>query len=340
MLRQFTEIPEGLLACDANQLHAFLGGPSLIHLSGRRNPALFVSVLMHGNETTGWDAAKALLAKYYDGFSVQQRPRSLSLFIANTRAAAEQRRHLPDQPDFNRVWPGSELALTPEHELMQSVFECMRQRGVFASIDIHNNTGLNPHYACINRLDTASLKLATLFARTVVYFLRPLGVQSIAMSQLCPAVTLECGKAGQGFGLEHAFGFLDACVHMQSFLGASVAAHDIDLFHTTAIVKVLHHISFGFDNPELDLCLDGEIERYNFRELEKGVSFGRVADATDPVLSVTNEVGECAFDQYFEVVDHALRTRKRVMPSMLTNNLDVVRQDCLCYLMERYTLPA
>jgi hypothetical protein len=25
-----------------------------------------------------------------------------------------------------------------------------------------------------------------------------------------------------------------------------------------------------------------------------------------------------------------------VMPSMLTLNTDVIRQDCLCYLMERY----
>jgi hypothetical protein len=25
-----------------------------------------------------------------------------------------------------------------------------------------------------------------------------------------------------------------------------------------------------------------------------------------------------------------------VMPSMLTKDLDVIRQDCLCYLMERY----
>jgi len=26
------------------------------------------------------------------------------------------------------------------------------------------------------------------------------------------------------------------------------------------------------------------------------------------------------------------------MPSMLTCNLDIVRDDCLCYLMERYAL--
>ena len=63
---------------------------------------------------------------------------------------------------------------------MRAVVDIMRERGVFASIDLHNNTGSNPHYACVNRLDNRYLHLATLFARTVVYFLRPTGVQSVS----------------------------------------------------------------------------------------------------------------------------------------------------------------
>ena len=55
---------------------------------------------------------------------------------------------------------------------------------MFASIDIHNNTGLNPHYGCVNRLDPPFLHLATLFSRIVVYFKRPLGVQSAAFASV------------------------------------------------------------------------------------------------------------------------------------------------------------
>ena len=80
--------------------------------------------------------------------------------------------------------------------MMREVVEQMRARGVFASVDIHNNTGINPHYGCVNRLEAPFLHLAALFSRIVVYFKRPLGVQSAAFAQLCPSVTVECGKPG------------------------------------------------------------------------------------------------------------------------------------------------
>jgi succinylglutamate desuccinylase len=134
---------------------------------------LFVSVLLHGNETTGWQAVRQLLRCYRE----RELPRSLSLFIGNVRAARYGQRRLDGQPDYNRIWgPGS----TPEHAMAEAVLRQMRQRGVFASVDIHNNTGTNPHYACVNYLDPSTLHLATLFGRTVLYFRRPEGVQSMA----------------------------------------------------------------------------------------------------------------------------------------------------------------
>jgi hypothetical protein len=63
MLNELEALPPGLLDLDATELHAALGGPTLIHLDGRRGPALFVSVLLHGNETTGWDAVRGLLQR-------------------------------------------------------------------------------------------------------------------------------------------------------------------------------------------------------------------------------------------------------------------------------------
>lgn len=337
MLNQLNEVPHGLLKCEASELHDFLGGPTLIHLRGRREPALFVSVLMHGNETTGWDAVRALLKSTYNT-DQPNRPRSLSLFLANTEAAKHGVRHLSNQPDYNRVWPGSELKPSPEHELMHLVREEMRKRTIFASIDIHNNTGLNPHYACVNSLDSKTLKLATLFGRTVVYFTRPLGVQAIAMSDLCPAVTLECGKAQQGYGYEHALSYLNACIHLNELPETPVPPHDIDLFHTTATVKVPATTSFGFSGNDLDLTLSTKLERYNFQEIEAGTSFGYAPRLADNVLQVISETGEDVFQDYFSVESGDVKTRKPVMPSMLTSDLEVIRQDCLCYLMERYNL--
>ncbi len=151
MLTQYDALPPGLLDLPAARLGEVLPGPALIHLPGRRTPPLFVSVLLHGNEDTGWLAAQSVLKKY----ATAELPRALSLFIGNVEAARSGLRRLDGQPDYNRVWPGSEEAHPAELAMMRQVVDVMRARGVFASIDIHNNTGLNPHYACVNRLDQA-----------------------------------------------------------------------------------------------------------------------------------------------------------------------------------------
>lgn len=335
MLRESSDFPLELLQVDASQLHDHLGGPTLFHIPGRRSPALFVSVLMHGNETTGWDAVRRLLHRYLENGEFDL-PRELSLFVANTEAAAQGLRHLPGQPDFNRVWPGGEIQYGSEADMMRDLVDRMTAREIFASVDVHNNTGLNPHYACLNVMENQALHLATLFSRTVVYFSRPRGVTSMAMAALGPSVTLECGKVGQEHGVRHAEDYLDACLHLAELPTHAVPAHDIDLFHTVAVVKVPPEVSFGFGDQGYNIDFLRDLERLNFRELPVGTSFGRVNHESTLPLEIHNEQDMSVGDDYFEVEQGHLRTRRAVMPSMLTGDVSVIRQDCLCYLMERY----
>jgi len=158
-------------------------------------------------------AIQLLLKKYKD----KQLPRSLSLFFGNVTAAGQNLRRLESQPDYNRIWPGTEFSDCPETKMAKEIVSIMKKRDVFASVDVHNNTGLNPHYACINHLDNQFLQLASLFGRLIVYFIRPKGVQSAAFAQICPAVTLECGRPGQQHGVEHAFEYLNSCLHLLEF---------------------------------------------------------------------------------------------------------------------------
>ncbi|WP_455218053.1 M14 family metallopeptidase [Kaarinaea lacus] len=236
MLNIIDHIPEGLMDCAAEDLHQLLPGPTLIHLQGRHQEPLFVSVLLHGNEPTGLKAIQALLKKT----AGKTLPRALSIFIGNVSAAKEGRRHLDGQPDYNRIWPcganSETIDFTPEHAMMHKIVDIMKEKNIFASIDVHNNTGLNPHYGCINRLETAFFHLATQFSRTVVYFIRPHGVQSMAFAEICPAVTVECGKPDQDYGAAHAMEFIESCLHMSSIPEHPIAPHDIDLFHTVATV--------------------------------------------------------------------------------------------------------
>jgi hypothetical protein len=219
--------------------------------------------------------------------------------------------------------------------MMRRVVDDMRARGVFASIDIHNNTGLNPHYACINRLDDAFLHLATMFSRIVVYFTDPKGVQSEAFAQLCPSVTLECGKPGGAGGVEHAAAFVDGILHLSSFPTHPVASHDLDLFHTVAVVTVPDEISLSVGGNDSDLNLTDNIDHFNFRELESGTSLGSARQNAGIPLFARNEAGKDVSGHYFEVKGAALLTRRPVMPAMLTRDVKIIRQDCLCYLMER-----
>lgn len=336
MLNEVFELPDGLLDLSASELHEVLAGPTLIHLQGKRQPPLFISVLMHGNENVGWEAVRGMLRKYAVAGGAQPLPRSLSLFIGNTAAAAANMRHLPQQQDFNRVWPGTELPYTDEHELMQRVTDIIASRGVFASVDVHNNTGINPHYACLNAIRTETLHLAAMFSRTVVYFTHPVGVQSITMTEYCPSVTLECGKVGQEYGVEHAAEYLDACLHLAEHPQHPIAHGDIDLFHTVAIVKVPPEVSFGFGCDDRDLCLQDDLERLNFRELPPGTSFGLAGTAAVMPFDVRNEHNLNVAACYFELEQSEIKTRTPLMPSMLTQDETVIRQDCLCYLMERY----
>lgn len=329
-------IPTGLLQTPVAGLQELLGGPTLLHLPGRRERPLFVSVLLHGNEDTGFYAVQELLKAYHG----RELPRALSVFIGNLEAASFGLRHLPEQPDYNRVWPGGVAQNSAEAALMRNVLEEMWPRRPFASIDIHNNTGRNPHYACINRLEPEFFHLATLFSRTVVYFTRPSGVQSLAFAALCPAVTVECGLAGKRQGWEHALEYLEAILNLAEFPEHPVAPQDIDLLHTVAVVQVPEALSFEFGvSGAADLVFRQDLDHLNFCELPAGTLLGHVRECTGVCLSAWNESGEEVGGAYFSVEGGELHIRRSFIPAMLTLDRRVIRQDCLGYVMERYPYP-
>lgn len=341
-----TEIPAGLLDLPATALHQQLDGPTLIHLEGDIKQPLFVSVLAHGNEDAGWEAIRRLLKSRYE----QDRlPRSLCLLIGNVNAARHRRRRLDDQPDFNRCWPGGEN-IDPDYGAMfQGIFDAVAAMKPLACIDIHNNTGLNPHYAAINRIDASILWLAGQFSRTVVYFTIPSGTQANAFADICPALTLECGQAGVVSGVDHAMTFIEQCLRLDHIPAPAIEQQQVKLFHMLATVYVpagldfvMHPKSPDQQNP---LSIQAGLDALNFTELPAdtliGTTFGK---ATAPLLAIDNQ-GSDISKNCFSFENNQIRTIRPLMPSMLTPDLAVIRQDCLCYLMERidlreYAVPA
>jgi succinylglutamate desuccinylase len=325
-------VPDGLLERPASALHQQLDGPTLIHLEGRQQRPLVVSVLQHGNEITGWEAVRRLLKSHYQR---DELPRSLIIFIGNPVAARQRLRRLDDQPDFNRCWPGGTEIDSAYTRLFREIHDRLLEARPMAVIDVHNNTGLNPHYAAVNRIRSDYLRLASMFSSKVVYFTIPTGTLSHSMSEFCPSVTLECGQAGEIHGTDHSLAYIETCLHHESISLQPVDADAVHLFHMVATVNVNPDVLFGFGRVPADVAFRDALDEYNFTELPVGTSFGAVLNpALKPLIATDNEGRDITSD-YFELSDGELLTKREIMPSMLTLDRRVISQDCLCYLMER-----
>lgn len=333
-LNRSGDLPDQLLGIAANELWQHLPGPTLFEIPGRDPRPLFVSVLLHGNENTGWTAVQNVLRHHLQtGHPLARR---MLLFVGNIAAAKENLRTLDTQTDYNRSWPGTRYPEAPEAAMMRDLVEIVAAERPFAAIDIHNNTGNNPHYACVNRLEEHHLHLARLFSRTVVFFTRPVGVQSAAMAKVCPAVTVECGLPGSASAAEHAAEFVEAALSLNAFPEHPVPEHDLDLLQTAVIVRVPPDASFSYDDTDADFRFLHDLDRLNFSELPPGTMLGRLGGKKDRRLAVVPG-GEFDIEPegYIAYADGEIRLAKGAIPAMLTRDPRAVRLDCLGYLMHR-----
>jgi len=330
-LNHVNGFPDALLDVPADELWRHLPGPTLFHIPGRQAEPLFVSVLLHGNEDSGWRAVQTVMRKYR-GLRL---PRSLLLFVGNIDAAKARVRTLPQQEDYNRTWPGTADPSTPVAQLMRNVVEIVRRKKPFASVDIHNNSGSNPHYACVNSFEETHLYLARLFSRTVVYFERPIGVQSAALAKICPAVTVECGRVIDEASVVSASELINAALALQQFPDHPVPDGDIDLMQTFAVIKVPPDVSFSFDGSDADIRLRADLDRLNFAELDPGTVFGSLGGGGTCRFEIESAGHVAPAGPYFGYAGGEIRLSQRAIPAMLTVDSNAIRLDCLGYLMCR-----
>lgn len=370
-------IPDTLLALPAHRLHEQLDGPRLYLLPGHTARPLFLSVLLHGNEYTGWEVVRRLLRRQYEPL---QRP--LALFIGNVQAARHRVRRLEGQPDFNRCWPGTIYDNAGcDNEivnLFHRVTEWARAQNIVASIDIHNNTGNNPLYSIINNTSAAHRQLAADFTPMTVYTRYPHGTQSDAFSAIAPSITLECAQAGDTQGIEKALNLVqryllaDAEDHLagaeismarqhneqeQAVYGAAplnklqtkagyVSETDacetalkprqqlLSMYRMRARITVPAQVDIARlpENGELRLAPD--LDQYNFRPLPSATVLGQTQLPLSRCLQAQDGDGQDVTDEFFELSEGALRTRREIIPGMFTSDPIAIQRDCLGYIME------
>ena len=328
------KIPDGLLELPPAELYQILPGPTLLQIPGEKEPPFFICTLLHGNEPTGFLAIQQLLNRYAKHKKLL--PRSIWLFLGNITAARENVRHLPDQPDFNRIWKGGTL---PEHRLVEQLLAKLKDNKPFAAIDIHNTSGKNPHYACVNKLDEAFINLGKLFSPMIVYFIRPDEVISLSLADLCPAITVESGQARDPFGVDHVLDFLEQCLSLDTLSTNTNDQAEPKVYHSIARIELPENcrIGFGEDCRETDFNFIENLESMNFVEQAENTLLGWRHNSSLK-LAVVNENGEDVSEGFISYTKGEIRLIRSVVPSMLTTFIPNILDDCLGYLMQRYLL--
>ena len=329
MLRVLDHLPDGLLDLEAPRLADALGGPTLIRLPGEREAPLLAAALVHGNETTGWDALRILLAAR----AGSPLPRPLLLFVGNVLAARDGVRRLDGQPDFNRIWRGVPGA---EGEMVHALLAEAERARPFACVDLHNTSGENPLYACVHRMDDASLALGRAFSERLVLVTRPDTLLSRALSRIAPAVTLECGKPGNAAVTARLAAYLEQLMSLDSLDAhhPSAGVRGFEVLRAVATVRVPDDLSFSFEDDAADLRFVSGLDAHNFNLLPGGTPIAFVRPGSGGRLEVTDEEGRDVSERYFRHAAGALVTAGPIIPSLLTPNERIIRQDCLCYVME------
>ena len=332
-LKIINHIPEAFLEIKPREINRLIDSPTLIHLRGEKDQPFFISILLHGNEYSGLLILQKVLKKYCN----QLLPKSLIIFIGNPKACAQSLRHLKDQADFNRIWKGGSPY---EDSLVKPVLQYAKDQNIQGAFDIHNNTGRNPVYACISQRKEEFVKLAQLFSENVVYFTKPNSVLSIALSNICPAIVMECGLPGDAQGIVSGVSFIESLLDREEKWKKNKIKQN-PVYHAYATLYIAQDSNVSFHSQPVlkdkGLCFINELDKLNFKQLKAGTFLGKISDPKQ--LQLINKNGLNIFDQFFSVAENNLTVKAPFIPGMLTKDIQIAKSDCLGYIMKKLSMP-
>ena len=313
-------LPSRLLKVQAADLHKYIREPTIFDLRTQYKQPFFVSVLLHGNETSGWDAVRRFRRDYPSA--------SMLVFIGNVQAAAKGMRHLPQEQDFNRVWNQMPWAYY--------IDELVHKLDPWCAIDIHNNSSPNPHYCVITDFRRTTLALAKMFSNRLIYTNHTQDILARALSALCPAITVETGTVDDKESVERAYQLMLTLSKVDgvSLWVDSVAVDEFEAYETIGIVRVTKNTKDLNDYPLFNPIL----EQCSFKTLKAGTRF---VDHISPQwqISVENPATQQNLtDEFFDIQDSDIFLAKDVILSMFTSDPLLASQDCVCYFLKRRSL--
>ena len=332
MIEQFDRLhglPEGFFDITTANIRSLFPNPTLVQLDGDDDRFLFISILLHGNEYSGLRVMQHVLKQH-----AGRLPRSILLFIGNVRAAEANLRHLPDQVDYNRCWPGTIMQDNPTTQMARRVIDIAQGLPLFAAIDIHNNTGRNPHYACITDPNPPNQNLAAMFNRIAMVYQHK-GVCTMAFDGYCPAATLECGIPGDPQGIEEACQLVETLLTLERFSDQAPSRDELHLVESHLNVHIPKQVSYEFDtDADVDLTFERDIEARNFQLIDPQQVFGYTR--LERPMQILDAAQHDVTDEVMRVENGKIYFNQTLMPAMITRDKLVIQQDCLCHLLQDY----
>ena len=307
----------------AQALANFLGAPTLFEIKGKSDKFVLFTVLLHGNEHTGYYAVRDLLKEFHEQNKTPEN--NIFFFIANVHATEKNLRHLDGQPDFNRIWKNNpDTQDFIDHVVRKS------NNNLQCSIDFHNNTGDNPLYSCMHDISHKTCNLAYDFSPTAIYFDKPEEAHVVAFANHTTAITVECGLSN------HEAGYIAAKNLAHKQIQTKILTEDPSI--TKKLTLYDSNIRLRIPENQINnFAFRHDLDKLNFLSLEEDILIGNSKNGLKlDVDTRSQNKGEL----WIKYQDNNIYLRAGMMPAMLTNDKKVIEQDCLGYLMHEMHINA
>ncbi len=309
-----------------------LGGPVAISLPGRdRRFTRVVTTLLHGNEPSGVRAVHRWLREG------REPAVDTLLVVANVEAALAgpgfAHRALPGRRDLNRCFLGPWD--DADGRLARAILDAIRERPPEALIDLHNNTGHNPPYGVGVEPTPEALQLVEPFGSRFVWSHLTLGALMEALRDF-PAATIEVGRSGDPAADAVALAGLRRFLESDHVVEPG-RRPEVQVLTTPMRVRAREGVRLAVVEEEdgdcgADLAILADLDRHNFERIPPGTVLGYARGEGWP-LELIDEDGRDRASFYFRIEDGVLRTRRPIVPIMITTDPAIAASDCLFYVV-------
>lgn len=318
-VKVFDTIPTEV-TLDHESFLRFLGGPAIIK-AGKGDECIFISCLMHGNEPSSFFAAHRILNELYKEDNLNK---TVYFAFMNVRAAIEgglfANRFCDDEMDMNRIWGKQHSKNGLQEDAAKFIMRFITLHDPIMVLDIHNTTGANPVFAIISEFRKENIEAAAVMS-DVVWYANLNGTLTGWVGQICPSITVECGKNIDTQSHENAYKAIKKLFMLCNALQGDVKPNkQLRLLHSVERIDVLStDVEVSHKNTGNDVVLRPDIEEFNTVMLEPGTPLGWI-NKQDILLS-----------SFVEVKDRQMILKEPCTFILITTYLDAINKDALGY---------